>query len=282
MIRFSSLFLLALLFVGGATGCATAGRQTREVLQLSPETLPRSAEVKSVPFINQTENYCGPATLAMAMQWAGKQVTVEQIGPQVFTSGGKGTLQNDLISASRRNGLVAIPLEGMAAMLQEVAAGHPVIVLENQGLSFIPKWHYSIVHGYDLEAQQIVRHSGKKSNAREYLNRFERGAKLANYWSLVVLPPGELSAAGTVLDHVRAASGLEQAERIDEADHTYSSILRKWPNHLAALIGVGNVAYKKKDYSRAVAYLKKAVKLNPDSQQAKHNLAVAEAALKQK
>src|SRR5687767_5019217 len=118
-----------ILLATALTGCATAGRQTREVLQLPPETLPRSAQVAAVPFINQPENYCGPATLAMAMQWAGHSVSVEQIAPEVLTAGKKGTLQTDLITASRRRGMIAIPIKGMQALLLEVAAGHPVIVL---------------------------------------------------------------------------------------------------------------------------------------------------------
>lgn len=262
------------------TGCATAGRQTREVLQLPPETLPRSSEIKSVPFINQTENYCGPATLTMAMQWAGKSVTVDQIAPEVFTPGKKGTLQTDLISASRRQGMMAIPIKGMRPLLEEVAAGHPVIVLENLGFGWFPRWHYSIVYGYDLQEQQLIMHSGDKANTRKFMNRFERGAQLADYWGLVVLPPGKLSASGSALDHLRAAAGLEQANRIEEADIAYTQILTRWPNHLAALIGIGNVSFKKKNFSRAVTHLKTAVKLYPDSEQARHNLSVAEAALK--
>ena len=273
MIRTLILFLVALT----VSGCAIAGRQTREVLDLPSETLPRSAEVKSVPFVNQTKNYCGPAALTMVMQWSGKTVTVDELAKLVFTEGGKGSLQNDLIGASRRSGMLAIPIEGMRRLLEEVAAGHPVIVLENQGFSWLPRWHYSVVYGYDLQSQELIRHSGSKANTRQYLNRFERGSKLADYWGLVVLPPEKLSATGNAVDHLRAAAGLEQVDRNVEADLAYKKILERWPDHLGALIGIGNVAYKLKDYNRSVTHLKRAVKLYPDSQQAKHNLSVVEA-----
>ncbi len=276
MIRLFILFLFALT----VSGCAIAGKQTREVLDLPLETLPRSAEVKAVPFVNQTKNYCGPAALTMAMQTAGKQITVDQLAPLVFAEGGKGSLQNDLIGASRRSGMLAIPIEGMRSMLLEIAAGHPVIVLENRGFGWLPRWHYSLLYGYDLQSQELIMHSGSKANTRQYLNRFERGSKLADYWGLVILPPEKLSATGSVLDHLRAAAGLEQVDRNEEADLTYSKILERWPNHLGALIGVGNVAYKTKNYPRSLAHLKKAVKLYPESQEAKYNLSVVEASMR--
>ncbi len=277
MIRLFSLLFVALT----VSGCAIAGKQTREVLDLPVETLPRSSQIPDVPFINQTKNYCGPATLTMAMQFAGQNVTVDQLAPEVLTSSAKGSLQSDLISASRRRGMIAIPIEGMQPLVKEIAAGNPVIVLENRGFGWLPRWHYSIVYGYDLNTQELIMHSGHDANTRQYLNRFERGSKLAGYWGLVVLAPSKLSATGSVLDHLRAAAGLEQAERTAEADTAYKKILERWPDNLGGLIGVGNAAFKMKDYARARSHLKKAVKLYPDSQQAKHNLSVVEAAISQ-
>src|SRR5689334_221594 len=117
MFRFLVLVMCALVL----SACATAGRQTREVLDLPASVLPRTAQTKPIPFIDQTQNYCGPATLAMAMQSAGHQVSVEDLAPKVLASGSKGSLQEDLISASRREGMLAIPIEGMQNLLIEIA-----------------------------------------------------------------------------------------------------------------------------------------------------------------
>ena len=261
------------------SSCATVGEQTKAVL-LSPPDIPSHEEIGTVPFVKQTSGYCGPSALTMVMQWAGHPISVESLTPEVYTPGKKGTLQLDLVSASRRHGLLAIPIEGMVSLLREVAAGHPVIVLENLGLSWFPQWHYSVVVGYDLKDQELIMHSGDNAFSRLSLNYFEHGWKLGDYWGLVVLPATQLSVTADELDHLKAAVGIEQANLPEDAEQAYKSILRRWPNSLAALIGLGNLAYQKKDYSWAVIYLNLATRLHPESLAAQHNLAIAKNARK--
>lgn len=259
------------------SGCATPARQTQAVLK-SPLHIPTYFQIKNMPFVAQTEGYCGPATLSMAMRWAGSHITLEDLGPQVMTPGKKGTLQVDMISAGRRQGLMAIPLEGLPALLTEVASGHPVIVFENLGFSWYPQWHYAIVFGYDLETQEVIMHSGADAFKHWDMSRFERSWMLGDYWGLVLLPAGELSAAADELAHMRAAAGLEQAGKIREAGLAYHRILEQWPKSLGALIGLGNLAFKRNDFHGAVGFLKMAAEFYPDSIMARHNLTVASAA----
>jgi hypothetical protein len=54
-----------------------------------------------------------------------------------------------MIGAARRHGRLAYLITGPDSMFEEVAAGHPVIVLQNLGLSWYPVWHYAVVVGYD-------------------------------------------------------------------------------------------------------------------------------------
>ncbi|MGE0762589.1 MAG: PA2778 family cysteine peptidase [Bdellovibrionales bacterium] len=270
---------LVLMMPAFLVACATAGVQTRAVLK-SPPDIAKSSQIENVPFVRQTEAFCGPSTLTMAMQWAGHKVTLDEIGSEVFIDKKKGTLQTDMISASRRRGLVAVPLEGLVSLLKEVAAGHPVIVFENLGLSWYPQWHYSLVIGYDLNEQEVILHSGETPFKRISLNYFERGWKMADYWGLVVLPVSMTAATGDELAHLKAAVGLEQAGHTDAAEVAYQNILKRWPTSLAALIGLGNLAYNKKDFSRAVLHLQQAIKVHPDSTVARHNLSIAKKALK--
>src|SRR5687768_13903322 len=173
------LFLAASLSF--LASCASVGVQTRAVLN-SPPDIPPRAQIQNVPFENQTQGYCGPSALAMVMQWTGQTITVGEIAPEVYIDGQKGSLQTDLISASRRHGLLAVPIQGMEPLLKELAAGHPVIVFENLGFSWYPQWHYSVAIGYDLESQELIMHSGKTANKHLSLNHFERGWKLGDYW----------------------------------------------------------------------------------------------------
>lgn len=269
------LIALTLILVG----CASATPQTERVL-LTARDLPKTTAIEGVPFVAQAANHCGPATLTMAMNWAGKNVTVEEVTPMVFTPGAKGSFQADMISASRRQGLMAIPLEGMNDLLREVSSGNPVIVFENLGLTWYPQWHYAVVFGYDLQHQYVLMHSGLEANKRWDMRRFERSWKLADYWGMVVLPPGKLSASGDELSHMKAASALEQIGKVEEAQKAYQAILSRWPKSLTAAIGMGNIAYAKKDYKTAVRILKQARQYHPENAALKNNLSVAEQAAK--
>lgn len=83
-------FLIGFLFLALA-GCATTTPQT-ETLLLRPQHLPRAYQIAGVPFVQQTKNYCGPATLTMALMWAGKAVDLEAVASQVYTPGVSGSL----------------------------------------------------------------------------------------------------------------------------------------------------------------------------------------------
>jgi hypothetical protein len=266
---------IQLVVAAGLVGCASTSRQTREILK-SPPDIPRQAQLTSVPFINQSAGYCGPATLAMAMQFAGKPIDMIELAPQVYTPGNKGTLQQDMIGAARRNGMMGVVIKDMPSLFIEVASGHPVIIFENLGLSWYPQWHYALVNGYDLDKAEVVMHSGPAPFERTRLKVFESSWVYSGYWGLVILKPGQLAASAGELAHLNAAAGLEQAGRDGDAELAYQSLLARWAESLGALIGLGNVAYKRDDKASAVKYLKLAVKYHPESEAALHNLAVAE------
>ena len=105
---------------------------------------------------------------------------------------------------------------------------------------------------------------------------------LADYWGLVVLPPGQIAEAAGELANLVAAAGLEQANHLAEAYLSYTKIIEKWPTSLGALIGLGNIAYQKKEFAASVSFLRRAVKAHPNSAVAWHNLAIAQGAAKMK
>ncbi len=264
---------IALAIALTSVGCATRAVQT-EALISGPQAIPGSYKIEKVPFINQTAGHCGPATLTMAMRFAGQDVSFEEISTLTYTPGLKGSLQQDLISASRRHGMMAIPIHNLSALLKEVSAGHPVIVFENLALSWAPQWHYALVFGYDLQKQEVIMHSGPNAIFHWDMKKFERSWMLGDYWGLVVLPAGDLAVSADELTHLTAAVGLESANKIPEAEKSYRKILEKWPNSLVTLIGLANIAFNKGDRKEAQRLLQAAVKNHPESSAAKNNLAI--------
>lgn len=242
--------------------------------------MPAAFRIPHVPFIKQKEYYCGPSTLTMAMRYQGRNVNVEEIAAQVYTPGKKGTLQQDMIGSARRQGMLAVQIQGLPNLLKELNAGHPVITFFNLGLSWYPVYHYGLVTGYDLREPSVILHSGGSENKEWSMRKFERNWDQS--WGLVVLPVTELAAAADELEHSAAAAGLEAVGRPAEALTVYRNILKRWPESFGALIGMGNLTYARGDFHRAVAFLKRATHFHPQSAVAWHNRAVAEGAAEEK
>ena len=55
-----------------------------------------------------------------------------------------------MVAAARSRIRGAFLKGGIHSVLPEIAAGNPVLVLQNAGWSWLPVWHYAVVIGYDL------------------------------------------------------------------------------------------------------------------------------------
>jgi hypothetical protein len=234
---------------------------------------PARAMVDKVPFFAQEELQCGPAALAMALSWSGVIVQPSELTPEVFTPGLKGSLQSALIGATRRHGRVAYTITGSEALLAEVSAGNPVIVLVNLGLSWYPKWHYAVVIGFDQERDAIVLHSGLTANeylsSRVFMNIWQR----SGYWGLLVLPPDRLPSKAGEGDWLEAVSGLEMTGQWQEASQGYTAALKRWPKSFAAWMGLGNSRYGLHDLDGSAEAFRQATLLQPDNGMPFNNLA---------
>lgn len=254
-------------------GCATP--QTDALLSAPPATVPGTAAVAGVPFFAQSEYQCGPAALAMALAAGGVAVTAEALTPQVFVPARAGSLQPEMLATARRHGRVAIELPPrLDALLAELAAGAPVIVLQNLSLPVAPVWHYAVAIGYDLDAREIVLHSGVTPRQRMPLAVFERTWARSGHWAMVAAPPDRLPHTPPPERIAAAAAALE---RVDPAAAriAYDTLARRAPALYVAWIGSGNTAYALRDFAAAAAAFERATSLRPDAGDAWNNLALA-------
>lgn len=263
-----TLGLLAFLMAG----CSTVSWRPPLAAR---EALPRQAEVADVPFFQQERDHCGPASLAMVLAWSGVAVRPDDLVPQVYTPGREGTLRTDMLAAARRHGQLAVPVTTLSDLLAEVAAGHPVLVFQNLGLHWIPRWHFAVAVGYDLDARAIVLRSGTQARHTTSLRTFELTWARGERWAVVILPPSRLPATATEPAVLGAASGLERAGRHAEAAAAYATLLRRWPASYAGLIGLGNARYRLGNDAGAEDAFRRAIDVRPDEPAAWNNLAYA-------
>ena len=261
----------ALLGVGALlSACATP--QVTQLHQAAPG-MAQQAELKSVPFFAQKEFECGPAALAMVMAASGVAVTPEALLEQVYLPARKGSLQVEMLAATRRQGLLAYVLKpALQDLLQEVAHGHPVLVLQNLSLPIYPVWHYAVVTGYDLQRNTIALHSGETERLEMSLFTFERTWARGNYWAMLALAPQQLPATADAASYARSVAALER-DLPQAASLAYGAALLRWPQQAQLLFGLGNSHYALQDLPAAARAYQAALAAQPELADAWNNLA---------
>lgn len=209
----------------------------------------------------------------MALAWSGLEIRPAELTDTVYTASLRGSLQPAMIAGARRAGRMAYVTSGTEALVRELAAGHPVIVLQNLGLSWAPLWHYAVAIGYDMPADAIVLHTGLNASERMAMAVFQNTWARAGAWGLLVLPPGALPATAAEDDMVAAAIGLENARQPAAAARSYRAVLARWPQSLPAMMGLGNSYYALGELENSETAFRRAAENHPGSGAAFNNLA---------
>ena len=238
---------------------------------LAPE-LHERVELKDVPFFPQDEYQCGPAALATVLANTGLKVTPEELVPEVYLPSRKGSLQIEILAATRRHGLVSYQLAPrFADMLQEVAAGNPVIILQNLGLR--EAWHYAVVVGYDYNWGKLYLRSGTTQRRVMPFAINEVVWMRSGYWAMVALAPDRIAATAQEDRWLTAVAALERAGDARAARTAYQTFLQRWPGNVAAAIGLVNTHHVLGELRDAEAVLRRAASVDPGSVIVLNNLA---------
>lgn len=259
---------LALLLLAG---CAS---QTRALLA-APRAGPQQQELSATPFHAQERYQCGPAALAMVLGAAGIATPPEALVDEVYLPGREGSLQIELLAAGRRHGALSVPIAPrLEALLAELDAGHPVLVLQNLSLPIAPKWHYAVVIGYDIGRGEVILRSGTTRRMMMPLSTFEHTWSRSGFWGMVALAPGQLPASASLAELQPALIAYEKAAPPLSSHLAYRAALQRWPDTLALQLGLGNSAYASGDRKAAAEAFRRAAAAHPSHGAAFNNLAV--------
>jgi hypothetical protein len=254
-------------------GCTTLIPQTVNLRTDWPAGVARRVELTQVPFYPQDEYQCGPAALAMTMNTGGARVTPESLVPEVWLPSRRGSLQLEMLAAPRRHGMVSYRLAPRYAdMLREVAAGNPVLVLQNVGM-LLPQWHYAVVNGFDYETGSLFLRSGLNARQEMPFSFFERTWLPGGYWAMVVTPPDRIPVTATEDRWLEALLGLARGGDADATVRGYRAALARWPESLPAAVGLANHLHASGSLADAAGVLRTALQKNPQSVILLNNLA---------
>jgi tetratricopeptide (TPR) repeat protein len=179
-------------------------------------------------------------------------------------------------AASRKYGMLPYPLKpNLSDVLTEIAAGNPVLVLQNLGFNWWPQWHYAVVIGYDINNYRLLLRSGTTKRWQTPFATFTRTWNRADNWALVIVPAGEIPATATASVYLKAAHGFEQTGLNTYAVDAYRAATAKWRDDATTWLTLGNIAYKTGDAAGAVSAFLQASALEPETVITWNNLAYA-------
>lgn len=262
-----------LLLLGGCASLPDIDRLTAE------RTATRQV-LDHVPFHGQREYQCGPAALAMALNAAAVPVSMDELIPQVYLPAREGSLQPEMLATARRHGRIGHVIEPtLSALLAEIDAGRPVLILQNLSLPFWPMWHYAVVIGYDMERQDLILHTGERAAARVGMRRFDNTWARSGRWAMLTLAPGELPARASPQEMADSISGFERVAGPSAAVDAWRAMIGRWPEHSVGWFALGNSEHALGRVPEAAEAFAEAARRQPDFAPAWLNLGLTLEAL---
>jgi predicted double-glycine peptidase len=150
-----------------------------------------------VPFIKQTAEGCGSASIAMLVQyWGAHGTTVvagrddaDSIQKQLYSRKGRGIFASDMERYLKGSGFQVFALRGDWGDLREhLAQGRPLIVSLEPGSTRAPL-HYVVVTGMDWQREAVfVNDPARGKLLRIERPEFEKQWLAARNWMLLALP----------------------------------------------------------------------------------------------
>lgn len=262
---------LAVIAALGSAGCASFPDSVARF-----DRTPGKVEISSTPFFPQERYQCGPAALTTVLMHSGVGTTLESVTRLTYIPERHGSLQTELLATARAFERIPYRIEPtMAALVAELRAGRPVLVLQNLGPGWFPQWHYAVVVGVDADNSRVILRSGtdrrRETALRTFLNTWKRGS----YWAVVTLVPGELPAEPDKSRYFSAVADLAAVGHYDSAKAAWSAALQKWPGDPVAEFGKANAAFQLDDFAEAERGYRALLSRHPDMHTARNNLAYA-------
>ena len=233
-----------------------------------------AAAVPDTPFFPQERYQCGPAALLTVLAHSGVATSMDALVQRVYIPGRGGSLQTELLAATRAAGRIPYQIEPvLAALASELEAGRPVLVLQNLGVTWLPRWHYAVVFGVDPAGGLVHLRSGTAPDRATRVPVFLRTWARGEFWGFVVLRPGELPADPDPERFFAALAALDATGHGAAALPSWQAAAVAWPDATTPPFALGNHALEHRDYAAAEARYRAVLSLDARHAAARNNLA---------
>jgi len=150
-----------------------------------------------VPFVKQTEDGCGSASIAMLLQyWSAHGAAVEvgradaaAIQKQLYSRKARGIFASDMQRYLRDSGFREFTVRGdWSDLRQHLEQGRPLIVSIQPGSARVPL-HFVVVTGMDWQSEAVFVHDPARGKLlRVERQEFEKEWQAARNWMLLAVP----------------------------------------------------------------------------------------------
>lgn len=237
------------------------------------------ARVADTPFFAQSRYQCGPAALLTLLVHSGVDTSMQEVIDRVYLPGREGSLQAEIVAAARAAERVPYRIDPtLAAVSAELAGGRPVLVLQNLGVAWAPRWHYAVIHAVDPAAGVVRLRSGTAPDRVTRIPVFLRTWARSDFWGLVVLRPGELPADGNPERWFAALADMEETGHGAAVVPSWRAAHAEWPEAVLPLFALGNAALAEGDAPGAEGWYRQVLQIDAGHAAARNNLAHALAA----
>jgi tetratricopeptide (TPR) repeat protein len=199
--------------------------------------------IKGIYYIKQQDrNYCGPATLAMLMNYWSKEKKYNQheVAEAIYDEKTKIAYNSDMVFFPNQEGLTAYSFNSTMEELKKlIDSGIPVIVFQKP-VKQIKKGHYRVVFGYDEEKKAFVLHDpmlgpnrGIRYKDFQELWNFGDNANMQN-WTLAIFPENKQSLFPDLkcsyIFHINMATAYYKKQKYDESIAEWEQAIEKSRN----------------------------------------------------
>lgn len=217
------------------------------------------------PFHPQTEYQCGPAALATILGASGVDAVPAALASQVYLPGRQGSLQLELVAATRRAGRIPYVVDRTPeALFAELGRGRPVLVLQNLWVRTVPRWHYAVLVGNDPARNRVVLNSGDRQGMTMRGPTFLRTWDWAGRWAMVSLRPGELPVQADATRYLAAVADFEVVAGTPAATPAWQAAVQAWPGDARPHLALGNQAHTAGEIVAAAGHYRTGLSLAPD------------------
>lgn len=237
--------------------------------------MPAAQQVPDVPFFPQKQYQCGPAALATVLGSAGVSIDAHALVEEVWLPERRGSLAMELAAAARARERLVYPVSTPDALIQQLDAGLPVLVMQNLAFSFYPRWHFAVVTGYRDQGATVILNTDTREAEPTNWNRFVRTWARADYQGWAVPPPGTLPANARPVALVRALEDLAGTAGASAANPYWQAAGERFQNNYLVQFAFGNHLWAVGRQQDAVAAWHAATRARPTEFAAWHNLALA-------